>query len=85
MAEYTIYENDTNLYLSSDMAEILFPLQKRLADSNDAGGFLGSELILTSGYYKIQISNLTKSELKSAFLLNDKETITYVDASEVGL
>jgi hypothetical protein len=82
--EYIIYESDTNLYLSSDLAESQFALQKKLADDGDAG-IMGTELTLVSSYYKINIQNKTKTEIKSILSANDGDTLVYKDSSEVGL
>ena len=83
--EYIIYESDTDLYLSGDIAESQFALQKSLADQNGSGSMMGTELSLTSGYYKITVLNKTKSDIKSILSVNDGDTLVYKDSSEVGL
>ena len=83
--EYIIYESDTDLYLSEDIAESQFALQKSLSDQNGSGSMLGTELSLTSGYYKITVFNKIKSAIKSILSVNDGDTLVYKDSSEVGL
>ena len=83
--EYIIYESDTDLYLSEDIAESQFALQKSLADQNGSGSIMGTGLSLTSGYYKITVLNQTKSDIKSILSVNDGDTLVYKDSSEVGL
>lgn len=83
--EYIIYESDTDLYLSEDIAESQFALQKSLSDQNGSGSMLGTELSLTSGYYKITVFNKIKSDIKSILSVNDGDTLVYKDSSEVGL
>ena len=83
--EYLIYESDTDLYLSEDIAESQFALQKSLSDQNGSGSMLGTELSLTSGYYKITVFNKIKSDIKSILSVNDGDTLVYKDSSEVGL